>query len=129
VYGIDPRLERSIGYTIVEELRRGRAIRRAGGGKFVHVEDVAAAACAAVGNPEASGRPYNLADCYARWSDWAAMAAALLGIEAAIDFSSPPSPKNVFSKQAARSLGVNLDRGHEGIREHLRALIAAMGDW
>ena len=27
---------------------------------------------------------------------------------------------------AAHSLGVELDRGHDGIREHLRALIAAM---
>ncbi len=127
VYGIDPRLERSIGYTIVDDLRKGKPVRRAGGGKFVHVDDVAAAVVAIVGNPGAAGRPFNLADCYARWSDWATMAAAIMGIDANIDDSSPPSPKNVFSKDAARSLGVNLDRGHEGIRAHLRELIAAMG--
>jgi dihydroflavonol-4-reductase len=126
VYGIDPKLERSIGYTIIDDLRQGKPFRRAGGGKFVHVESVAHAVCAIVGNPEAAGRPYNLADCYARWSDWAAMAAELMGIDADIDSSSPSSSKNVFSKDAARSLGVNLDRGHEGIREHLRELIAAM---
>ena len=126
MYGIDPRLERSIGYTIIHELRQGKPFRRAGGGKFVHVDDVAAAVCAIVGNPDAAGRPYNLADCYARWSDWAAMAAGLMGIEADIDASSAPASKNSFSKDAARSLGVNLDRGHEGIRAHLRALIGAI---
>jgi nucleoside-diphosphate-sugar epimerase len=126
VYGLDPKLDRSIGWTIIQDLRHGRPFRRAGGGKFVHVDDVAAAACAIVGNPAAAGRPYNLADCYARWSDWAAMAAEILGIEADIDDSSPAASKNAFSKDAARSLGVALDRGHEGIRAHLRGLIASM---
>ena len=128
VYGIDPRLERSIGYPIVREVRAGRSIRRPGGGKFVHVEDVAAVVTAAVGNPEAAGRAYNLADCYTRWADLAQMAAELQGAEVEIDTSSPPSPKNVFTKDAAGTLGVALDRGHEGIRQHLRELIAAMDE-
>ncbi|MCZ6810609.1 MAG: hypothetical protein O7D97_01275, partial [Planctomycetota bacterium] len=68
----------------------------------------------------------NLADCYARWADWALMAGELLGLEVEIDTSSPPQPKNTFTKEAARSLGVELDRGHDGIREHLRELIKDM---
>jgi nucleoside-diphosphate-sugar epimerase len=127
VYGLDPDLPRSIGHPLVLALRRGEPIERPGGGKFVHVEDVAAAAVAAVGNPEAAGRAFNLADCSARWADWAGWIAELLGIEARIDFSSPPRPRNQFTKDAARSvLGVALDRGHEGIRAHLRDLLAAM---
>jgi len=126
VYGIDPDLERSHGYRIIKALRAGEPFTQPGGGKYVHVDDVAAAAVAAVGNPAVAGRPFNLADCYARHADWAAMAAALLGIDAAIDFSSPPQPKNTFTKGAARSLGVALDRGHEGIRRHLAELIALM---
>jgi nucleoside-diphosphate-sugar epimerase len=126
VYGIDPRLERSIGYPIVEKLRAGEPFRRRGGGKFVHVDDVAQAVVALVGNPEAAGRAYNLADCYARWSDLAVMAAELLGIEAEIDTSSPPRSRNVFSKEAVQSLGVALDRGHDGLRTHLRELIDVM---
>jgi nucleoside-diphosphate-sugar epimerase len=126
VYGIDPVLERSIGYSIVESLRARRSYRRPGGGKFVHVDDVAASAVAVVGNPAAAGRAYNLADCYARWGDWAALAAEVLGIEAEIDLSSPPDPKNQFTKDAAGTLGVALDRGQEGIRAHLRELIAMM---
>ncbi|MHC4789668.1 MAG: NAD-dependent epimerase/dehydratase family protein [Planctomycetota bacterium] len=128
VYGIDPRLQRSIGYTIVNEVRAGGPFRRPGGGKFVHVEDVAAAVTATVGNPSAAGRAYNLADCYARWADWAQAAADLLGLGVQIDMSSPAAPTNVFAKDAARTLGVELDRGHEGIRQHLRELITAMDE-
>jgi hypothetical protein len=62
-------------------------------------------------------------DCYARWADWAAITAELLGVEADIDMSSPDHPVNEFSKEAVRKLGVMLDRGHDGIREHLAALI------
>ncbi len=126
VYGIDPRLERSHGFDVVRQLRETARYAKPGGGKFVHIDDVAAAVCAIVGNPAASGQPYNLADCYARYGDWAVMAAELLGIEAEIDLSSPPLPVNTFAKTAARSLGVELDRGHPGIREHLRRLIGIM---
>ena len=54
------------------------------------------------------------------------MFAQLLGKEVEIDYSSPPEPKNVFSKDAVQSLGVKLDRGHEGIRSYLKQLIEAM---
>ena len=128
VYGVDPNLERSHGYRLIRKIRAGQAIRTPGGGKFVHVEDVAAAVAACVGNADAAGRAYNLVDCYARWADWAKMAADLLGVEADIDFSSPAEPKNTFTKDAARALGVGLDRGHDGIRAALEDLIAAMGE-
>jgi len=127
VYGIDPNLERSIGYPIIGKLRDGQPFKRQGGGKFVHVDDVARATVAAVGNPDASGTIFNLADCYLRWADWAAIAADLLGVDAEIDFSSPESPKNMFSKEAVKNtLGVPLDRGREGVREHLAELIDRM---
>ncbi len=127
VYGLDPKLERSIGHPIIERLRKSARFTRAGGGKFVHVRDVAEASVAALERPDAAGRPFNMAECYARWADWAQLASDLLGIEAEIDFSSPAAPKNTFSCDAVRScLGVPMDRGHEGIRDHLRALIGAM---
>jgi nucleoside-diphosphate-sugar epimerase len=126
VYGIDPNLQRSHGYALIEKLQQGKPINKPGGGKFVHVEDVAAATVACVGNPEANGKAYNLVDCYARWADWAMMAAELLGIDSELDTTSPESPKNMFTKDAAQSLGVSLDRGHQGIREHLRELIELM---
>ena len=126
VYGIDPKLERSIGYPIVEKIRAGQAVARSGGGKFVHVDDVAGVTLAVLGHPGDAPPVINMADCYARWSDWAKMTAEILGVAARIDESSPPAPKNTFSPEAARSLGVALDRGHEGIRQHLRDLIERM---
>jgi nucleoside-diphosphate-sugar epimerase len=128
VYGIDPELSRSHGHALIEKIKRGEAVTKPGGGKFVHIDDVAAAIVAVVGNPDAAGRPYNLVDCYARWADWAKIACEEMGVAGGvpIDFSSPPQSKNVFTKDAAQSLGVRLDRGHEGIRQHLRELLTEM---
>lgn len=126
VYGIDPKLSRSIGHPIIESISAGEPFTRPGGGKFVHVDDVAALTVAAVGNPAAAAGIYDLTDCYARWADWAAMTADLLGIDAEIDMSSPASSKNVFEKESVNRMGIALDRGHEGIREHLAELIGVM---
>lgn len=128
VYGLDPDLGRSIGFPIVKKVRAGQRVERQGGGKFVHVDDVAGAIAAIVGNPAASGHVYNLADCYARWGDFAVWAAEILGSDPDADLSSPPEPKNTFTKDAVQSLGVRMDRGHGGLRTHLRELIEAMGD-
>jgi nucleoside-diphosphate-sugar epimerase len=127
VYGIDPDLSRSIGYPIIERLKKEKRFARAGGGKFVHVDDVAAAALGAVEMEKLGARVVNLVDCYARWADWATMAAEFLGIDATIDTSSPPRPKNEFAKDAAQALGAACDRGHAGIREHLAVLARAIG--
>lgn len=126
VYGMDPNLERTIGYPIIKRVYKKRSFTKQGGGKFVHVDDVAAAAVAIVGNPVAAGKAYNMADCYARWGDWAQMAADELGIEANVDLTSPDQPRNTFTKAGVNSLGVSLDRGHGGIRDHLRELVGAM---
>jgi len=129
VYGIDPRRSRSIGWPIVERVRRGEAFARQGGGKFVHVEDVAAATVAAIGNPAANPGTYHLVDCYARWADWAKMAAELLGKDIEIDCSSPEAPKNMFdTSDVETDLGVRADRGLDGIRAHLEELISLQDD-
>ena len=95
VYGIDPTLKRSIGWPIITRLRKDARFDRAGGGKFVHVEDVAAATVACLGNDRATPAVYNLVDCYARWGDWATIASEELGIEAEIGLSSPRPPEHV----------------------------------
>ncbi len=126
VYGIDPDLPRAHGYTLLKKLRAGGQLSKPGGGKFVHVDDVAAAVVALVDHEAGAGRPFNLVDCYARWADWARMGAEALGVDADIDDSSPPLPQNMFDKAAARDLGVPLDRGHAGIGAHLAELARAM---
>lgn len=129
VYGIEPKINNSTGYDIVQHIRRGEPFSKPGGGKFVHVQDVAAAIVASIENPGAAGRPIDLADCYARYADWAAMAREVLATHIDIDFSSPEQSKNVFSKDAAKEIVDEpgfLDRGHDGIREYLHELIDAM---
>lgn len=125
VYGMDPRIERTIGYPMISSLDKQRRFDKPGGGKFVHVDDVAAITVATIGNERANGQVYNLVDCYARWSDIAQMIADELGVTATIDTSSPPQPKNEFTKDALAALGVVPARGHDGLRAHVREMIAA----
>lgn len=130
VYGVDPKLDRSHGHALLKKIANGQDVTKAGGGKFVHVDDVAAAIVACVERDEAGGQAYNLVDCYARWGDWGVMGCEVLGFEVGVDQSSPATPENVFSKEKAKGLvrgdSEFLERGHAGIRAHLEALAAAM---
>jgi dTDP-glucose 4,6-dehydratase len=123
VYGIDPRLDRSIGAKIITDIRKGQPFSRRGGGKFVHVDDVARSIAQPLTLDVQSGGIYHLADCYARWSDWATMASEIVGVEVKIDDSSPDAPANMFTTEALENdLDVHLNRGHDGIRSHLESL-------
>ncbi|MDG2031792.1 MAG: NAD(P)-dependent oxidoreductase [Phycisphaerales bacterium] len=125
VYGIDPDRTRSIGWPIIDQIRGGEAYSRSGGGKFVHVNDVANATIACLDNESASPEIYHLVDCYARWGDWAVMAAELLGVEVDVDLTSPVASKNMFETSNVQSdLEVSLDRGFDGIRKHLAQMIS-----
>jgi len=131
VYGIDPDLPRSHGYKLLKAVASGKPWEQEQGGKFVHVEDTAAAIVACVGNDRAAGRPFNLVDCYARWADWARMAGEVLGVDTKVNQTSPPSSKNIFLKDEAKSLGIGgefLERGHTGIRAHLQRLSGVMSE-
>ena len=126
VYGPDPNLTRSIGYPIIQSLRNEKSYTKLGGGKFVNVEDVAAATIACIDNPKASPRVYNLVNCYARWADWATIAAEILGNDANIDLSSPTSPINTFdTSYVTEELGVPVHRGMDDIRNAVKELINA----
>lgn len=127
VYGIDPKLSRSLGYEFFDRIRRNAPLDKKGGGKFIHVDCVADAALAALVRPAASGYPFNLVDCHARWADWSLWACEAMGVEREIDFSSPSTPQNVFSKERTQQvLGVMMDRGVDGIRAHLAELRTEM---
>jgi len=124
VYGMDPNVKRSIGWPIVETIANGKPFTKLGGGKFVHVDDVAAATIATIDNTKASPAVYNLVDCYARWADWAVITAEELGCEVEIDVSSPEHPKNSFDvSNVETDLGVSLHRGMNGIRRQIQDLI------
>jgi len=131
VYGLDPRLERSHGHEQVRRLLAGEPVHWRdfpGGGKWVHVEDVALAIVRAAERDEAGGQPFHLADCYAKFTRFGELAAELLGLPASmVDPDPSPPARNRFDKTAAReTLSVPLDRGEAGLREHVRQLIDAV---
>ena len=122
VYGQDPRIERTIGYPILRDIARGKAYERQGGGKFIHVDDVASATLAAA---DRAGQPpvlLHLAELYTRWCDWAEIACDILDTEVPIDRSSPEQPNNNFDLDELAEIGVTIRRGLPGIREHLAIL-------
>lgn len=125
VYGIDPNHSRSVGWPMVERLLAGEPWGRRGGGKFVHVDDVAASIVAAVESTQTGGRIHHLTDCYARWSDWEAEAAEQLGIEGTVEHQDPPTSRNMFETDTvADDLDVHLNRGMDGIAAHVAEMIA-----
>lgn len=132
VYGVEPvRLERSIGYRQIRRLLDGGRVAPQefkGGGKFVHVDDVALACVRALERDGAAGRPFNLADCYARHTLFGELARQELGLPPdRVELDSGPPAKNSFSKEAARAaLGVALGRGEQGLRTHVRELLRVM---
>lgn len=134
VYGVEPtRLERSHGYRPLRRLLDGQRVTAQdfpGGGKFVHVDDVALAICRAVERadaPDVSGRAFHLADCYAKNTRFAEHAAELLGLPPSmVEPDAGPPAKNMFDKTATRkALGVEQSRGDAGLREHMANLIDA----
>jgi len=129
VYGIDPNLKRSYGIGILRRANSGKKpLHKPGGGKFVHVEDVAQAVANAVGNENVAGKPFNMVDCYARWADWAKLACKIVGHDdSAVDYSSPAEPANQFKKDSVQNiLGVEMNRGLGGIETYMQELAGVM---
>lgn len=132
VYGVEPvNLARSHGYRTVKKLLEGGRVTPAdcpGGGKFVHVDDVALAIVRAVERDAAAGRAFHLADCYAKFTRFGEHARDALGLPAdRVEPDTGPPARNAFDKSASRDvLGVPLDRGDEGLRAYVRELIEAI---
>lgn len=132
VYGVEPvNLVRSHGFREAAALIKGETITpeiSPGGGKWVHVDDVALALARSIERDGAAGRAFNLADCYAKRTRFAEHARDALGLpeDRVVPDTTPPA-KNVFDKTATQEvLGVPLDRGDDGLREHMAALVEAI---
>ena len=132
VYGVEPvRRARSHGFTMVRKLLKGDRITPAdfpGGGKWIHVEDVALATVRAIERDDASGHAFNLADCYCKHTQVGAFAAEALGLPAdMVEIDDSPPAKNRFDKTATQQiLGVEMDRGEAGIRDYVRELVSVV---
>ena len=64
IYGIDPYLAHSEWYDLIKNIKNGVDVEVVGGGKIVHVTDVAHAIDSAIDNKDAFGKVYNLVDFY-----------------------------------------------------------------
>lgn len=130
IYGAEPALpDKSFGAKPIRLLLERGKVRKAdcpGGGKFVHRDDVALAAVRSVERDEAAGKVFNLVDCYAKHTRFAEHAAAALGLGPdAVEPDDGPPAKNRFDVTAAREvLGVDLDRGDEGLAAFAQEFVA-----
>lgn len=121
IYGINPHLAHSAWYNIVKDIKHGINVEVSGGGKVVHVEDVAQAIDLAIGNKEASGKIYNLVDFYIDNMTVAGIARELCGSRSII-CGTPKQPIHTIDNTQSRALGVRY-AGMEGLKGYIQELI------
>ncbi len=124
IYGIDPDPVHSEWYDLVKNIKNGVDVEVVGGGKIVHVTNVAQAIDLAIGNKDASGKVYNLVDFYVDNMAIAKMAAEICGSKSSIR-GTPKQPKNTIDNTESRKLGVHYV-GTEGLRQYIQELIGVI---
>jgi nucleoside-diphosphate-sugar epimerase len=129
IYGIDPKLDRSQWFKLIQTARQGGHIWTAQGGKITHVQDVADALMLAIGDESVAGQFYNLVDGYMYWQQAAEFAKELSSSNATIDDRKGSGPKNQFDTRKAIAFferhgnSTALRRGHDGVRQYVRELL------
>jgi nucleoside-diphosphate-sugar epimerase len=129
IYGIDPKLDRSQWFKLIQTARQGGHIWTAQGGKITHVQDVADALMHAIGDESVAGQFYNLVDGYMYWQQAAEFAKELSSSNATIDDRKGSGPKNQFDTRKAIAFferhgnSTALRRGHDGVRQYVRELL------
>lgn len=129
MYGINPKLQKSLWFDLVKTVRAGGEVSTDADGLLVHVEDVAEALALAVGDEVVAGQFYNLVDCSMAWQEAASMMSALS--ESAAAHQARPGrvtqqPFNLakavtfFDQHGNRKA---LRRGREGVAEYIAALL------
>ncbi len=121
IYGINPHLAHSAWYNIVKDIKHGVNVEVSGGGKVVHVEDVAQAINLAVGNKEASGKIYNLVDFYMDNMGVARIARELCSSKSNIS-GTPMQPIHTIDNTQSRLFGVRY-AGIEGLTGYIQELL------
>jgi nucleoside-diphosphate-sugar epimerase len=121
IYGIDPNLAHSEWYDLIKNIKNGVGVEVVGGGKIVHVEDVAHAIDSAIENKDAFGKVYNLADFYVDNLTVAEMAKEICNSKSKIS-GTPKQPVNTIDNTESKKLGVHYT-GMEGLRQYIQDLI------
>jgi nucleoside-diphosphate-sugar epimerase len=129
IYGLDPVLQKSRWIDLVRKVKAGEAVSESGGGKIVHVQDVADALAYAVGDSEVAGQFYNLVDGHMYWQVAAEIAKELTGSSSPIQDRKGPGPKNTYDTARAVEFferhgnHVGIRRGRDGVREYVAELL------
>lgn len=129
VYGVDPVLKNSQWYDLIVKARDGAAIDTPAGGKITHVQDVADALAAAVGDASTAGQFYNLVDGYLYWQAAAEFAKEITGSAATIVDRKGGGPRNHFDTLKALEFfdrhgnTTALRRGPGGVRAYVEELL------
>ncbi|MBE7447061.1 MAG: NAD(P)-dependent oxidoreductase [Planctomycetia bacterium] len=121
IYGINPHLAHSAWYNIMKDIKQGINVEVSGGGKVVHVEDVAQAIDLAIGNKEASGKIYNLVDFYVDNMTVAGLARELCDSISIIS-GIPKQSIHMIDNTQSKALGVRY-AGMGGLKRYIQELI------
>jgi nucleoside-diphosphate-sugar epimerase len=127
VYGIPPlRPLQASWRDFILAVAAGRPVDTDAGGSVVSADDTAHAIVLGIGNPAVAGRNFNLVDTYLYRQTLAEIVREESGSRAPItDRVGGAPPRYRVLSDAARALGARLDRGLDGIREHVRRVLAA----
>ena len=125
IYGLHlTKPRKSHWYGLVRQVLAGESIETDRGGKIVHVEDVAEAAAAALRAEDVAGESFELTDCHIYDQTVAEFVREISGIDCEIADVKGTGPKNrIVSDKARTTLGVALNRGHEGVRAYVGQLV------
>jgi nucleoside-diphosphate-sugar epimerase len=121
IYGIDPNLAHSEWYDLIKNIKNGVDVEVVGGGKVVHVEDVAHSIDLAIDNKEAAGKVYNLVDFYVDNMTIAKMAKEICDSKSSISGASK-QPKNTIDNTESKKLGVHYEET-DGLRQYIQELV------
>ena len=121
IYGIDPSLAHSEWYDLIKNIKNGVDVEVVGGGKIVHVTDVAHAIALAIDNKDAFGKVYNLVDFYVDNMTIAKIAKEICGSKSNIS-GVPKQPINTIDNTESKILGVHY-AGAEGLRQYIQELV------
>ena len=121
IYGIHPNLRKTVWRDIFETVRMDTKYESTFGCDVVAVNDVARALTAAVDNPAAFGRVFNLCDMFVYNQELAQLAREVTDGKAEVVQSKLPKPAAIGSDQI-KELGVDVHRGMAGIRTYFQDL-------
>ena len=129
IYGVAAKIDESRWIDQVRAVKEGKPVSVKGGGKIVHVQDVAGALTYAVGDADVAGKFFNLVDRHMYWQSVAEIAKELTGSGSEIADNKGPGPKNNYDTAATAAFfdrhdnHIAIRRGLEGIRQYVQELL------